>query len=175
MNKQKERPRNQNIFRKVFSETGRGIRDFQMFSKNMFGMQASGGDVLYIIDNLDILPQDATTLAKTEKIIIESLKTHFPKVTAKLIIDKELNLKVTADIDHKIGIVCHLAKDLSAAKTMSLIGKLMFLRHRVYNERLMLVIIGSAAEERLPVITEIKKMLMDVDIALCYLTLQPYY
>ena len=157
------------LWEKLKTSSEKSLYSIQKFSKNILGTEIAAGDVWYCIGEIQITREEATTLAKVEKKIVSALKVNFKKISSRLVLDADLKLKVSAEIDGRIGILCHLTKDLTASKAMALVGKIIFLSHRVYQERLIVVLIGTKEEKKQPLVNELEGILNQQNVTFCYL------
>jgi len=160
------------LWEKLKSGSEKSLHSIQEFSKNILGTEIAAGDVWYCIGEIEIKNEDIISLSKVEKQIVAALKVNFKKVSSRLVIDAELKLKISAEVNNRIGILCHLARDLTASKAMSLVGKITFLSHRVYQERLIVVLVGTKAEKKQALVSELEDILNQQDITFCYLEIQ---
>ncbi|MGB1205775.1 MAG: hypothetical protein ACPG5B_09025 [Chitinophagales bacterium] len=167
--KKKQKKKYAGLWEKFRKGSEKSLHNIQEFSRNVLGTEIATGDVWYYISEIQIATEEATSLAKVEKQIVTALKSNFKKISSRLVLDAELKLKVTAEIDNRIGIFCHLAKDLTASKTMSLVGKIIFLNHRIYQEKLIIVLIGTKTEKKKTLVGELEEILNEQNITFCYL------
>ena len=160
------------LWEKLRSGSEKGLHNIKELSKNILGTEIAAGDVWCCLGEIKIPSEEATTLSRVEKQIVSALKANFQKVSSRLVLDADLKLRVSAEVEGRIGILCHLAKDLTASKAMSLVGKIIFLSNRIYQERLIIVLVGTKTEKKQGLVSELEEILNQQNITFCYLETQ---
>lgn len=155
-----------NFFTQLFKNTEKKLHHF---SEQWLLSDIGIGDVLFCLDNVVWTGADLTTLAKTERVVLKALTKQFPTLKAKQVIDRALKLRVTAEINEHIGLVCCLADRLTPNAIIKLLGKLLFLQHRFYASNLLLVIVSTNVEEKQILIQELVDILEKQEIATYFL------
>jgi len=137
--------------------------------KIILGTEVSVGDVVYCIEEAKITHNDLNSISKVERLIATAIKTCFEDVQSKYKVDEELGLKVSIDIGEEVGIMCQLARGLTKNKLISLIGRAVYLNHKVYRNKLVLLIIGDNMMQKTPIVKELQQIMENVGVNFYYL------
>ncbi len=140
--------------------------------KIILGTEVSVGDVVYCIEEAKITHSDLNSISKVEKIITAALKTCFEDVKSKHKVDEELALKISIDIAEEVGIICQLARGLTKSKLINLIGRAVYLNHKVYKNKLVLLVIGDNVIQKAPIVKELKQIMENVGVNFYYLVVK---
>ena len=137
--------------------------------KIILGAEVSIGDVIYCIEESNILQKDLDNLSKIEKRLARSVRTCYDNVTLKHKVDEALNLKVSLDINNDVGVICHLAQDLTYNKLLLLVGKLTYLTKEVYKDKVILLIIGDKIMQKSPIVKDLRRLSESIDVNFYFL------
>lgn len=146
-------------------ETGQNLGNF---SKNLWGNFADTGDVVYYLENLQLLHTEMGTLQKAEAALLNKLTATFTRSNIVANPKNKLKLQLSAEIDQKIGLVCCLAHELTLPATIALLGKMHYLSYHHYHEKLIMVVMGTPVFKDAPLVNDLRNMLGKLQVSFCF-------
>lgn len=146
-------------------ETGKSL---ERISKNLWGNFADMGDVVYYLENTTLPLIQTTTLQQAEAALVANLSDNFTNTDITANPKNKLKLQLTAELDRQIGLICCLAQELTLPAAIALLGKMHYLSHHLYHEKLILVIIGTPVFKNAPLVTDLRTMLNKLQISVCF-------
>ena len=140
---------------------------------NFFNRGIVTDDVIEVLEDINISPNQIKTEKTVENIILKKLREEFEGVHQQYNIGGYLGFKSDIDIgDGRIGIELKLAKSLnnSSSNVQRLFGQVIYYQNRIYTEdNLIVVIIGSPKYKEEPFMSEIIGFLEDLNVEVCYI------
>ncbi len=158
-----------NPFKRLLDNTGKSLQGLQQLSQNFFEEELDIIDVINVLEETKLNKKELGTLAKVEKQIGTALKNRFDKlITSKPKLDNPLKVKPSFDAAKKLGIVTQLAKGLTAAKIISLLGKLTVLEQYHYKKNIIILLVGNKREEKQAMSQELKALAEGMGLTFIY-------
>lgn len=132
-------------------------------------------DVLEVLAETKISPQQLKNEKNIEKILVQRLQTEFSKypVTQQYSIGGYWGMKADIDINNGfIGIELKLASvlDNSASNVQRLFGQVVYYSNRQYKNNLIVVIVGDAKTKEAAFMKEIFSFLKQLNVTPFYLS-----
>lgn len=155
------------MFQRLLEGTGRSLQDL---SENMFKDTVELGEVLFCLSTLHLEKKENWTIAQVEQAIKGHLRTHeYEKITLQQSFQEELNLTINIDINTELGILCCDTKVLKSKNMPQILGKILLLKHLVYQEKLIVIIVGKKRYKTSSNIELFKTILEEQEAAFLFL------
>lgn len=137
--------------------------------KHVSGQIVTTKQVIAILEETKVNLSQYTTEKNVENILSESLKKHF-EVHRQYNIGGFLGLKIDIDVEETVGIEIKLAKELTANVMERLLGQVVYYSRRKYQQKLIVVIVGTAKEHDNRAVEELKDIIQsDLGIEFLYI------
>ena len=140
---------------------------------NLFGTSTTVtvNDVIKVLDEISISPNQIKTEKTVENLFVKELRLEFEGVHQQYNVGGYLGLKSDIDIGNgDVGIELKLASSLnrSAANIQRLFGQAIYYQKRLYENDLIVVIVGTSKYKDEPFMVEIMEFLEDLGITVYY-------
>jgi hypothetical protein len=133
----------------------------------------SRDSVFETLENFKIKKVDYTDEKNIQKVVSDYLDKHFTnKVHREYNVGGFLGLKIDIDInDGKVGVEIKILKNLNSSSYERLLGQVIYYKKRKYDERLIILIVGTNSEykENVQKIKELSDIIEDLDVKFLYL------
>jgi hypothetical protein len=133
----------------------------------------SRDSVFETLENFKIKKVDYTDEKNIQKVVSDYLDKHFTnKVHREYNVGGFLGLKIDIDInDGKVGVEIKILKNLNSSSYERLLGQAIYYKKRKYDERLIILIVGTNSEykENVQKIKELSDIIEDLDVKFLYL------
>ncbi|HRI28457.1 MAG TPA: hypothetical protein PK239_06845 [Chitinophagales bacterium] len=140
-------------------------------SRNFWGNAFGMGEVVYYLENLTLAHRQCLTLPDAENALLHHLRQQFPHSPIKKQPSNQFNIALTAELEGNIGLICCLAPSLTLPSLVELIGRAHCISHLKYKDQLIVAAIGKPDLENHFLLQEMKKMLENLSVSYCYVSL----
>ena len=142
-----------------------------MLRKGLEKVETNLNNVIEVVSSIKIGRRQLTDEKNVEKIIAQALEAVFPLVARQYNIGGYLGLKTDIDVGNgKVGLEIKLVKALESAATIQrLFGQAIYYHKRVYTGRLLIVVVGSEAQEKQPFLSEMREFIEEIGVKYLYL------
>lgn len=145
---------------------------FHTWFQNLTSHDISVADILFFLQDTNIMMSDTNKLAHVEAAIVKALAQTFEDVEHKYKVNEELGIKVNIRVGHGVGIICCLAKNLTSTKIINLMGRMAYLSQKTYPDSLLLLIVGSSIYKNSELVEELEDIAEKLGTTFYYMSVQ---